>query len=58
MTVEQSELREKIEREIRIAMSKELHAAFYPGEIQDRRESVATDHADAIMAMIERKDAP
>jgi hypothetical protein len=52
MTIEESELREKIAREIRIAMSRELHDGNYHGQRQDQRETVADEHADAIMAMI------
>jgi hypothetical protein len=54
MTIEQSELREKIAREIRLAMSKEHHITGNL-ERQEHREFIADKHADAIMALIGAK---
>jgi hypothetical protein len=49
--IEQSELREKIAREIRIAMS-DNPVSGTPREQHDERERIAYLHADAIMAAL------
>jgi hypothetical protein len=56
MTIEQSELREKIKREIRIAMAQELLEGTFR-ERQDHRERIANLHVGTIMEMIEPTDA-
>jgi hypothetical protein len=51
LTIEQSELREKIKREIRIAMAQELCEGTF-SERQDHRERIADLHVGTIMALI------
>jgi len=51
MTIEQSELREKIAREIRIAMA-DNPTSGASRERHDERERIAYLHADAIMAAL------
>jgi hypothetical protein len=54
MTIEQSELREKIAREIRLAMAKKIHGGAVGARLI-AQEDIAYLHADAIMALIGAK---